>query len=103
MVPDYGDSGAWFQPVSIPERGEEGYLSPAERVAGAREGDPWAPVIAREQAIAEYLDAHPVRMSGPPGGPQEGDAGVGADGGEVVYGPGGWEPVPEVAEPEAGG
>ena len=57
MVPDYGDSASWFQAVQVPAPGEAGYLSPADRLAAAREGDPWAPIIAREQAIAEALDA----------------------------------------------
>lgn len=63
MVPDYGDSGSMFQSLQIPEPGEPGYLSPAERMAGMdpERPDPWTPAIAREQAIAEYLDAHPVQ------------------------------------------
>lgn len=60
MVPDYGDSGSWFQPLTIPEAGEDGYLTPEQRVAQADPDDPWAKIIAHEQAIAEYLDAHPM-------------------------------------------
>ena len=55
-VPDYGDSGAWHQPVQIPERGEQGYKSPAQRMAEAGPDDSWAPVIAREQAMMEALE-----------------------------------------------
>jgi hypothetical protein len=69
-VPDYGDGRAWHQPVQIPEPGEEGYKTPAERAAAADPGDPWAPIIAREQAIEEYLDAHPGPETGETTGKQ---------------------------------
>ena len=55
MVPDYGASGSWWQPVQVPEPGEAGYMTPAERVAAADPGDPWPLVIAKEQAYAESL------------------------------------------------
>lgn len=55
-VPDYGDSGAWWQYVDVPTPAEPGYKSPAQRIEEARPGDPWAPIIAREQSIAEHLD-----------------------------------------------
>jgi hypothetical protein len=54
-IPDYGDSGSWYQSLEIPEQGEPGYLSPAERIASARPGDPFPAIIAREQAIEEAL------------------------------------------------
>jgi hypothetical protein len=56
-IPDYGDSGSWYQPLQIPEPGEPGYISPADRIASARPGDPFPAIIAREQAIEEALDA----------------------------------------------
>ena len=55
-VPDYGDSGQLYQYLDIPDPSEAGYKSPAQRMAEARPGDPWGPIIAREQAITEYLD-----------------------------------------------
>jgi hypothetical protein len=54
-IPDYGDSGSWYQSLEIPERGEPGYMSPAERIAEADPGDPFPAIIAREQAIEEAL------------------------------------------------
>ena len=58
-IPDYGDSASWYQPLEIPEPGEPGYRTPAERIASARPGDPFAAIIAREQAIEEALGAQP--------------------------------------------
>ncbi len=51
-IPDY--DGGWL-PVTVPEPGEDGYLTAAQRTAAAP-GDPWPPLIAREQAIAEHLE-----------------------------------------------
>ena len=65
MVPDFGDSGSWWQAYTIPERGEPGYKTPAQRVAEADPPDPWARTIAREQAMAEWLDAHPINEPEP--------------------------------------
>ena len=42
------------QPVQIPEPGEPGYITPAERFAQA--ADPVQQAIAGEQAIAEHLE-----------------------------------------------
>jgi len=55
-VPDYGDSDSRYLPMEIPELHEPGYLTPAQRLAAADPRDPWAKIIAREQAIEEYLD-----------------------------------------------
>ncbi len=55
-IPDYGASDSLYQPVQIPEPGEPGYTSPADRFALADPDDPVAEMIAREQAIAEHLD-----------------------------------------------
>lgn len=54
-IPDYGDSGSWHQSLEIPEPGEPGYMSPAERIAEADPEDPFPAIIAREQAIEEAL------------------------------------------------
>ena len=55
-IPDHGASDSLYQPVQIPEPGEPGYISPADRFAFAGPDDPVAGIIAREQAIAEHLD-----------------------------------------------
>jgi len=55
-IPDYGASDSLYQPVQIPEPGEPGYISPADRIALANQDDPVPAIIAREQAIAEHLD-----------------------------------------------
>jgi hypothetical protein len=52
-IPDYGDSSSWYQPLQVPEPGEPGYMTPAERIAYAEPGDPLPAIIAREQAIEE--------------------------------------------------
>jgi hypothetical protein len=54
-IPDYGDSGSWYQSLEIPELGEPGYMSPAERIAEADPEDLVPAIIAREQAIKEAL------------------------------------------------
>jgi hypothetical protein len=56
-IPDPGDSSSWYQPVQIPEPGEPGYMSPADRIAFTSPGDPLPAIIAREQAIEEAFDA----------------------------------------------
>ncbi len=60
-IPDY--DGGWL-PVTVPEPGEDGYLTPAQRTGAAAPGDPIPPLIAREQAIAEHLDAQPEPEAG---------------------------------------
>jgi len=55
-IPGHGASDSLYQPVQIPEPGEPGYMSPADRFAFADPGDPVQQAIAREQAIAESLD-----------------------------------------------
>lgn len=60
-VPDYGDSSSWYQPLQIPEPGEPGYMSPADRIAYATPGDPLPAIIAREQAIEEALELQALR------------------------------------------
>jgi hypothetical protein len=42
MVPDFGDSGSWWQPVQVLEPVDPGY--PTGRLP---EGDPWAPAVNR--------------------------------------------------------
>jgi len=54
-VPDYGASDSLYMPMEIPEPGEPGYISPADRIACVGPGDPLPPIIAREQAIGEAL------------------------------------------------
>ena len=60
-VPDYGADGSLHQPLEIPEPGEPGYITPAERLAFADPGDPQAATIAREQAIEEALELQALR------------------------------------------
>ena len=55
-IPDHGASDSLYQPVQIPEPGEPGYMSPADRFAFADPGDPVQQAIAREQAIEESLE-----------------------------------------------
>ena len=55
-IPDHGAGDSLYQPVQIPEPGEPGYMSPADRFAFADPGDPVQQAVAREQAIAESLD-----------------------------------------------
>lgn len=55
-VPDCGDSDSLYLPLEIPEPHEPGDITPAQRLAAADPRDPWAKIIAREQAIEEYLD-----------------------------------------------
>lgn len=45
-VPDWGDSGALYQWISIPEPGDDAYP-----MAQLPDGDPWAPAVNR--VIAE--------------------------------------------------
>ena len=54
-VPDYGASDSLYMPMEIPEPGEPGYISPADRIACASPDDPLPAIIAREQAIGEAL------------------------------------------------
>jgi hypothetical protein len=60
-IPDFGASDSLYQPLQIPEPGEPGYLSPAERYAFADPGDRVQQVIAREQAIEEALELQALR------------------------------------------
>jgi hypothetical protein len=55
-IPDHGASDSLYQPGQIPEPGEPGCISPADRFALASPEDPVAEIIAREQAIAEHLE-----------------------------------------------
>ena len=56
-VPDWGDSGALYQWIEVPEPSDDGYP-----MAELPDGDPWAPAINR--AIHE-IEAD----AGPPGVP----------------------------------
>lgn len=51
-VPDWGDSGALYQWIDIPEPGDDGY--PMEQLP---DSDPWAP--AANRAIAEIEGPQP--------------------------------------------
>jgi len=56
MVPDFGDSGSWWQPVQVLEPPDPGYPTPA-----LPEGDPWAPAVNRaiEEIRAEWEGPEP--------------------------------------------
>lgn len=71
-VPDWGDSGALYQWIEVPQPGDDGYP-----MAELPDGDPWAPAINR--AIRE-IEANAV----PPGVPVASRA-------EYLA----WEPEPE--------
>lgn len=67
MVPDFGDSGSWWQPAQVLEPADPGYPTPR-----LPEGDPCAPAINRaiDEIEAEWEDP------GPEAEPEEPEAGL---------------------------